>query len=450
MHQALLPGHGYYYQFASFTPTVGVWYHVAAVWTPSQNAKLYVNGVLATVKAQGTPVSSIYNNTLDPLLIGAMANNTYVLNGNIDEVRVTKIARPVGWLTTEFNNQNNPSTFYSVGPEEINPQYPSITNPSPTNDSINVHISLSEINFVITCLHTMNYTVSMIPDVIGGPQTGNNVVNSTIHIPITGGPLEYNTTYTWQVHVTDGTHWTNKTFSFTTELEPGLWWNNGWSYRKNITIDYTKVQGTQNNFPVLIKLTDLNLSTKAQPDGDDIVFTDCYRNQLNHEIEYYHSTSGELVAWVNVPSLSSTANTVLYLYYGNPSCSNQENPVGVWNSSFVMVQHLNETSGTCNDSTYHNNDGHPVGGLNQNAVGMIDGADSFNGVNSTYFVHDTGSLAGFTKGLTLSAWVKLNNNTLRQGFFGKWATNGIARSYLFEYHSQYATYGKCLSFRCNR
>ena len=167
--------------------------------------------------------------------------------------------------------------------------------------------------------------------------------------------------------------------------------------------------------------------------------------KLNHEIELFESTTGKLIAWVNVSSLSSTANTVLYVYYGNPSCSNQENPQGVWNSSFVMVQHLNETSGTCNDSTYRNNDGHPVGGLNQNAVGMIDGADSFNGVNSTYFVHDTGSLAGFTKGLTLSAWVKLNNNTLRQEFFGKWATNGIGRSYLFTYQ-KHASYGKVLLF----
>jgi len=148
---------------------------------------------------------------------------------------------------------------------------------------------------------------------------------------------------------------------------------------------------------------------------------------------------------VNVSSLSSTADTVLYLYYGNPSCSNQQNPEGVWNSSFMMVQHLNETSGTCYDSTNHNNDGTPVGGLNQNAVGKIDGADSFNGVNSAYFVRDKGSLAGFTKGLTLSLWVKFNNITARQGILNKWASSGNARAYVFEYQV-HASYGKVLLF----
>ena len=63
----------------------------------------------------------------------------------------------------------------------------------------------------------MNYSVTMVPDVIGGPQTDTDVVNeTTIHIPITSGPLDFNTIYTWQVKVTDGIHWTNKTFSFRT------------------------------------------------------------------------------------------------------------------------------------------------------------------------------------------------------------------------------------------
>jgi len=45
------------------------------------------------------------------------------------------------------------------------------------------------------------------------------------------------------------------------------------------------------------------LKNEAQPDGDDIVFTDASGNKLNHEIEKYNITTGELVAWVNVTSL---------------------------------------------------------------------------------------------------------------------------------------------------
>jgi hypothetical protein len=36
----------------------------------------------------------------------------------LDEVRISNIARPVDWITTGYNNQFSPSTFYSVGTEE--------------------------------------------------------------------------------------------------------------------------------------------------------------------------------------------------------------------------------------------------------------------------------------------------------------------------------------------
>ena len=82
------------------------------------------------------------------------------------------------------------------------------------------------------------------------------------------------------------------------------WWNTNWDHCKNITIDHTKVYtNILRNFPVLIKRTDTDLKNEAQPDGDDIVFTDASGNKLNHEIEKYNITTGELVAWVNVTSL---------------------------------------------------------------------------------------------------------------------------------------------------
>ena len=71
--------------------------------------------------------------------------------------------------------------------------------------------------------------------------------------------------------------------------------------------------------------TDNDLSNKAQNTGDDIVFTNESNIKLNHEIEIYASSSGYLVTWVNIPSLSSSSNTKIYMYYGNPTSSNQEN-----------------------------------------------------------------------------------------------------------------------------
>ena len=102
--------------------------------------------------------------------------------------------------------------------------------------------------------------------------------------------------------------------------------------------------------------------------------------KLNHEIELYEASSpADLVAWVNIPFVSSTADTTLYMYYGNAGAAPQENPSDVWDSNYVMVQHLDETSGIHYDSTSYSNEGTVWGGVNQAGIGQIDGADEFDG-----------------------------------------------------------------------
>ena len=139
------------------------------------------------------------------------------------------------------------------------------------------------------------------------------------------------------------------------------WYNSNWSYRKAVTIDASKIPSTQTNFPVLVKLnSDSDLANDAQADGDDILFTSSDGStKLSHEIEDFNSSTGELVAWVKVPSLSGSASTTLYMYYGNASASSQQDANNVWDVNYVMVQHLSETSGTHNDSTSNDNDGTP-------------------------------------------------------------------------------------------
>ena len=65
-------------------------------------------------------------------------------------------------------------------------------------------------------------------------------------------------------------------------------------------------------FPILIRIIDSDLNDNAQPDGDDIVFTDMSGIKLNHEIEKYES--GELVSWVNIPILSPFMNSLISLH----------------------------------------------------------------------------------------------------------------------------------------
>ena len=113
------------------------------------------------------------------------------------------------------------------------------------------------------------------------------------------------------------------------------YYNASWDYRKTVTIDNTKVSGSgsHTNFPILVSITDTNLKDNAQSDGDDILFTSSDgHTKLSHEIESYNSSTGALVAWVKVPTLSTSADTVLYMYYGNSGATNQQDATGVWDS----------------------------------------------------------------------------------------------------------------------
>lgn len=146
--------------------------------------------------------------------------------------------------------------------------------------------------------------------------------------------------------------------------ENNLTWLSGWSYRKKITIDHTKVGATtedQTNFPVLISLTGLsNINTN----GTDIRFTTSDGGtSLAREIESYVPGTGTLTAWVKIPLLSHTADTVIYMYYGNssatePAADSTYGKNNVWDSNFKGVWHLNDPTNPT-DSTSNANNGTP-------------------------------------------------------------------------------------------
>ena len=87
----------------------------------------------------------------------------------------------------------------------------------------------------------------------------------------------------------------------------------------------------------------------------DIFFTgDDGTTKLDHELVTY--SAGDLIAWVRVPSLSSSVDTVVYMYYGNATPPANLDAAGVWDANYVIVQHLDENSGTHFDATGYLND----------------------------------------------------------------------------------------------
>ncbi|MFX1415616.1 MAG: DUF2341 domain-containing protein, partial [Promethearchaeota archaeon] len=196
-------------------------------------------------------------------------------------------------------------------------------------------------------------------------------------------------------------------------LEEDLGAPPSYAYKKDITIDHTKVDSDLNGFPVLIDIYDADLRTDVQAGGDDIIFKKGGVT-LAHEIELfdqaYSPTHAHLVAWV-LADLSSSTDTVITMYYGDPSAENQEDSAAVWSNSYLGVWHLGESSGDAVDSTLYGTNGAPQGGLTQGVGGQVDGAYDFLGSNGRVNYGDPadGHLDfGASDDFTISSWVYLD------------------------------------------
>jgi len=119
-------------------------------------------------------------------------------------------------------------------------------------------------------------------------------------------------------------------------------------YRRRIVVDYTKVSGESlSGFPVLVALKDAGLRAEAHGghvamlDGGDFLFLDSDgRSPLAHELEAYDPIAGALKAWVRIPVLSQTDDTVIYLCYGQAEERVEGSRSGVWDAHYNLVRHL--------------------------------------------------------------------------------------------------------------
>lgn len=200
------------------------------------------------------------------------------------------------------------------------------------------------------------------------------------------------------------------------------WYSSSWPYRMRITINHARVSTVSganlSDFPILVSITDSDLKNNALANGNDLVFTAGNgATKLNDEIESYSSSTGQLLAWVNIPSVSATSDTPIYLYFGNGAAtSSSQNVTGTWNQNYVAVYHFpNGSVLTANDSTANGNNATVLtgdGGTTPTA-GEIDGAAVLNGNAHGMVVASSTSLS-ITGNLTLEAWV--NSAVLPSGY----------------------------------
>jgi hypothetical protein len=120
-----------------------------------------------------------------------------------------------------------------------------------------------------------------------------------------------------------------------------------WLYRQKITIDHTLLAEDLADFPVLIThaVVQASLFTHARSEGADIVVTAGDEiTRLKRELVTCDAIAGELELYVRIPSLSSLADTELYVCYGNAGAA-ETNAADTWNGDYGVVYHLKEDPG---------------------------------------------------------------------------------------------------------
>lgn len=196
-----------------------------------------------------------------------------------------------------------------------------------------------------------------------------------------------------------------------------------YAYERAIVINSAQIQNTdQQNFPLLISGTYPDLASVANGGevqsvaGYDIIFSSdpAGTTLLPFEQESYSPTTGAVNYWVQVPLVSHTTNTVIYMFYGSQSItSDQSNKTAVWDANYVGVWHLPDgTNLTANDSTSNGNNG-VVSGATAGS-GQIGGGANFDGY-SAITVSPKTSLSG---SFTIEEWAKPNSVANGLGLFG--------------------------------
>ena len=220
-------------------------------------------------------------------------------------------------------------------------------------------------------------------------------------------------------------------------------WLSGWQKRIRVEVDHNDINDALSDFPVLVYLSnssgrnsddvscvfdelqsDANRKKIAVTASDGI--TQCYV-----EIEKWDNASEEAWLWVKVPSISSTVDTDLYLYYdsdhadnttyvGDPNSTPAEN---VWDSNHKGVWHLTEdASGTgttdlYKDSTSNNNDGDDYVSAT-GKTGKINDGQEFDG-SDDYVDCGNDTSADVTGNITLEAWIYPHSLSTYQEFISK-------------------------------
>ncbi len=432
----------------------------AGTVTPATTGPIGTNSLPLCIGGESPGTAFLFNGSIDEVRvwnrvlsweeINASYNSSdYKLHHNFTGLSVGNYS----YYAHAIDVAGNENTTETRTLEILSPE-PTQSSPSPSNGATNISI-IPVLNVTVDDADGDTLTAYWYSNSSGGWAlfaTNNSIDASSGSVNISQintNFSNYGTICYWSVNLTDGTYWCNETYHFTTgsistsvdAISPyeifsssltinataqhndydnvtlwyryssdnsnwgnaSDWWNASWKYRKKLTIDHNQVDDDLTDFPILVSITDMGLANSAQDDGDDVVFTNITGTKLNHEIESFNGTSGTLIAWVNVTSLSASVDTEIYLYFGNTTCISQQNVAGTWDGDYVAVWHFNNSFNDSSGNNYNGTNTNMVSATGIIAGGMqnSDAEERVVNVTNWYSLNDQ---------ITAEIWLNLNNN----------------------------------------
>lgn len=182
------------------------------------------------------------------------------------------------------------------------------------------------------------------------------------------------------------------------------WWDEGYTYYKEVTIESDYIQSDLTNFPILVVIDDTTGDKCNGGNSIRFIHSDNI-TEYYYEIEKWVDNEDRLV-WVNVTSISSSVDTVFKMYYGNSSASDNQNPTDVWDNNFLAVYHLNESTGVCIDSTGNKNGDGVLGTPTYKQSGAIGYSVTFDGSSGFDIPNDFGIFTN--NDFSIETWSKLD------------------------------------------
>lgn len=104
-------------QASGWTPgtvNAGTWYYIASTQSGT-GANIFLDGNGSWII---DPTINGLTSDSTPLRIGNDIGSLVYFNGDLDEVRLSSVARPPQWIQTEYANQSNPGNFFVIFLEE--------------------------------------------------------------------------------------------------------------------------------------------------------------------------------------------------------------------------------------------------------------------------------------------------------------------------------------------